>query len=99
MTLPQWDFTLEQLVPLSDNAPPVVGLGKAMGLLGFGCQPRPIAVELLEFAHRILHIDEGPAQAELIIRQEVLYADSFAVPGDQFATGRIVRGQWHHPGA
>src|SRR5947209_4848116 len=97
MTLSVWDFTLEQLVPLSRNVLPVISFGKAGGPVPLSDQPLAIVVELLETAHCIVHIDKGTAHTKLV-SPEVMHPDGFSVPLQQFTIGRIIRGHRHDPG-
>src|SRR5947209_2194063 len=95
MALPPGDFAPEQVLPLWQNLGPIIGLGKAAGSLCLSAKALTIAVKPLEAAHRIVDINEGTTKAQRV-RREVLHSDGFSVPLEQFAAGRIVRGQWHH---
>src|SRR5947209_12076480 len=97
MALPLGNFALKQVLPLWQNPGPIIALGKAAGLLRFGRKLLAIAVESVEPTHGIVDIDEGTTKAKWV-KHEALHADGFSMPLDQFAAGRIVRGQRHHSG-
>jgi hypothetical protein len=81
-----WNFTLEQFVPLWDQALVIIRFGKAAGPLRFGSKQLSVSVEPFQFLDGIVDIDERMTLAELV-RQKVAHTDGLSMPQDEFAAG------------